>query len=457
MEREVNLVDTQDKIKNGLDSHDFKLVRTLVRSLNNADLSEILDEIDIEKAIVFFRLLPKPNRPEIFSYLSFDRQNDLLDHLPDIVCVSLLNEMEPVDRTKLLEELPEEISSILIQKLSPEERKIAWQLLSYPDDSVGRIMSPEFVALKSGFNVREALDYIKWNSSRIPEQLLHHIFVIDDENKFLGAISLAALVVADPSSLPIEEIMDTTVTPIEVTDDESLAVDFFRKYDKPYIPVIDDKNVLVGIVEVDDVFDVAEEEATEDIQQFGGSDALEDSYFQTPIHTLVRKRAGWLAILFVGMMFTTNALEHYDAFIKTMSFLVIFMPLIVSSGGNSGSQAASLIIRGFAVKEVMLSDWWRVFSREIVIGIGLGLILGAMGFLRVVIGGHEHLIGITVALALIGVVSFGTIVGSMLPFALKAIKLDPAVSSSPVIASVVDIVGIVIFFNIGIYVLGHWG
>ena len=436
-------------IKDLLAQNDLKGIRAAFKDMETADISEIYEDLDIRHCIVLFRLIPKERRAEVFSHIHFELQEELLSHLPDVVGITILNEMDPVDRTRLLEELPQEISTRFILKLNPEERKMAWQLLSYPEDSIGRIMTPEFASVHSGITVRDALADIRWNSTRIPEPLLHNIFVIGGEGELLGHVSLASLVIADPASIPVDELMDRTIDTLSVYEGESSAVDYFRKYDRPYIPVVDEDGKLVGLVEADDIFDVAEEEATEDIQAFGGSASLEDSYFQTSLFVLFQKRSGWLAFIFIMMMFSANVLEHYEAFIQTMSFLIIFLPLIISQGGNSGSQAASLIIRGMAVRELELNDWWKVLKREAVLGFCLGIVLGTLGYLRATVFSHldfEH--GMIISLSLVGVVAFGNIAGSMLPFLLKACRLDPAVSSSPVIAALMDLVGITLLFNI---------
>ena len=451
------VVTDKEDIRRSLDARDFKRIRQLFRDMNVADIAETLGELEIVDVIVLFRLIQKSQRAEVFSYLRFELQEEMLDRLPDVVVVSLINEMDPVDRTQLLEELPPEISGRIILKLSPEERKIAWKLLSYPEGSVGRLMSPEFVALKHDMTCDQALAHIRWNAVRYPELILHHVFAIDNEGHLQGRLSLASLVIADPSTQPVSEIMDSTVQPLSVNASESEAVDFFRKYDVPFIPVVDENHILVGIVEADSIFDVAEEEATEDIQQFGGSSTLENSYFDTSFWTLLRKRAGWLTVLFTGSMFTANALEHFNDTIRMMSYLVFFLPLVISSGGNSGSQSASLIIRGLAVKEVGLRDWHKVLRRELAISLWLGLILGSLGFARAVVGGQGHITGMIIFSSLVFVVVFGATLGSMLPFLLKMLRLDPAVSSSPVIASVSDLTGIFFFFNIAIMVLKMFG
>ena len=439
-----------EELLQALVHHDFKKIRTHFKSMESADISELLEQVDIVQSIVFFRLVPKKSRSDVFSFLTSERQMEMIERLPDQVVISLLNDLDAVDRTKLLEELPSELSGKLLQMLSPEERAIATKLLSYPEDSVGRMMNPEFVCLRSSLTVAQALDEIRWNGSQYSENLLSKIFVVDEEGQYLGFLHLAALILTDPPSKAVEEVTIRNYSSLSVLDSETDAVDFFRKYDEPYIPVLGEDGQLLGTVEPDDIFDVAEEEATEDIQQFGGQDALEDSYFQTSMRELIQKRAGWLAVLFVGMMFTANAMEHYDWTIAKYQYLMFFVPMIMSSGGNSGSQAASLMIRGLAVKEVAPRDWFKVFSREVWIGLALGLILGILGYIRVMIGGKDYMVGAIVSLSIVSVVLFGALIGSMLPFLLKLIRLDPAVSSSPVIASLVDIIAIVTYFQIAI-------
>jgi magnesium transporter len=251
--------------------------------------------------------------------------------------------------------------------------------------------------------------------------------------------------------------MDSATVALAVIDDKGTAVDFFRKYDKAFSPVVDSEGILVGVLTADDVFDIAEDEATEDIQQFGGTAILEDSYFETPGWVLLRKRAGWLCALFVSELFTGTALRHYDETIAEMRYLVYFVPLVISSGGNSGSQASSLVIRGLAVREMEISDWWRVLAREIMMGLGLGLILGTIGFLRAWTWEHNLLVAMIVGSSLVGVVLFGSVVGAVMPFWIKRMKFDPAVSSSPFIASLVDVAGIVIYFNAALWMVRSLG
>ena len=443
---------TAEALREHLGSRDLKRLKPLLRYSEAADIAESFEELELTNSVSAFRLVPRSRRPEVFAHLTPQRQEELLEELPDTVVASVLNEMEPDDRTKLLEDLDLEIQNKIIQSLSPEERKVARELLAYPEDSVGRLMTPEFVSLRSEMPCYQALETLRW-SQKLDEELLSYLFAADPEGRYVGDVSLAALVQADPPTKKVREIISAKQVFLRVDDEQSSAVDFFRKYDRPYFAVVDEQDVLVGLVTADDVFDVAEEEATEDIHQFGGQATLEGTYFQTSLMTLFRKRAGWLATLFLGGIITSTALKHYKYITVSMTWLVFFLPLIISSGGNTGSQSASLVIRGLAVREMSGRDWYKVLGREILVCIGLGIALGCMGFGLAISWNLSQSVGLVVAGALLGVVIFGGVTGAMLPFMFDKLKLDPAVSSSPLLASLVDIVGVLIFYNLAIYLL----
>jgi magnesium transporter len=437
-------------------SKNYKALRPILKLAEPADIGEHLAILAIAELIIIFRLIPRSRRAQVFAYVPFERQEELLEDLPEAVVSTLLNDMEPDDRTRLLEDLPFEIRSKILLKLSPEERSMAWKLLSYDQDSVGRLMNPELIAVSGELKVLDALEFIRW-SVRAPEELHSFIFVIDPDGRYKGEVSLASLILADPPTKTLVEVMDSGTVTLTVSDDKGMAVDFFRKYDKAFSPVVDAEGILVGVLSADDVFDIAEDEATDDIQQFGGTAVLEDSYFETPGFVLLRKRAGWLCALFISELFTGTALRHYDETIAEMRYLVYFVPLVISSGGNSGSQASSLVIRGLAVREMKISDWRRVFGREVRMGLGLGLILGSIGFLRAWTWEHNLLISMIVGSSLVGVVLFGSVVGAVMPFLIKRLKFDPAVSSSPFIASLVDVAGIVLYFNVALWMVRSIG
>jgi magnesium transporter len=447
----------QPLIQNLLEQKQFKKLRDDFKHKDVADIAQDLESVSLPEGIVLLRLVARARRAEVFSYLAFDRQEYLLEELPDIVVTSVVNAMEVVNRTMLLEALDSDIASRIILKLDAHERQIAWQLLSYPEESVGRIMSPQFIAVNGDMTVSRAIDHLRWNAARYPEEMLSHLFVVDEQSRYIGNISLASMFVADPSTQPVRNVIEPAGDTLSPYADREAAVDSFRKYDQTFIPVVDEQQILIGAVHAENIFDVAEEEASEDIQQFGGIEALEDSYFQTDLVTLIRKRGVWLALLFLGGTLTGEALKSYEGTLDAMKYLVLFLPLIVSSGGNSGSQAASLVIRAIAVREMELTDWSKVLRREISVGLALGVTLGLLGYGWTMLWGMAWPVNLIVFFSLISVVLFGAVVGSMLPFFLKRVGFDPAVCSSPLIASVSDVAGILIFINIAIYLNGLVG
>jgi magnesium transporter len=447
---------TQQIVEDLLENHSFKELRGLLKEKEVADLADIFSNLDIAECIAALRLISRERRPSLFSDLEFDRQQELIEELPDVMSSSLLNEMEPDNRTKLLESLPQDICDVLLLKLSPQEREIASQLLSYPEDSVGRLMTSDFLTLNENMDVSSALKQIQW-SRALPEEFLHYLFVTGADGKLIGEASLASLVVCDPPSALIRDMMKKTHVSLSPFDPQQRAVELFRKYDHLYIPVIDQNKKIIGIVTADDVFEVAEEEATEDIHQFGGHGALEEGYFQTPMFTMFRKRAGALAVLFVSGFLTSEALRVYHDTLSQWGFLTFFIPLIIASGGNSGTQAASLIIRGIAINEFSLKDSWRVLLKEIPVGILLGLILAALWCVRAYFMNLSGPVTLTVSLSIILIVLFGVIAGSMLPFFFRAVRLDPAVVSSPFISTLVDVTGILIFLNLAIVIFNYFG
>lgn len=430
----------------------FKKLRQIFKEIEVADLSEILAQLDIVSCIVLYRLIPKDRRAEVFSYLPFELQAKLLDQLPDLVSASLLNQMETVDRTHLLQNLPFEIREKLILKLHPEEMQITWQMLSYKASSVGRLMNPEFFSIPSGMTVHDALAAIRWSGGRVPENLLNQIFVVDPQGKLLGHVNLSSLVLADPASILVDELMDKQIVRLLVTDDRRKAVDVFRKYDRPYIPVLNNEGGMIGLIEAEDVFDVAEEEATLDIQAFGGQSSLQEAYFQTSLWQLIRKRGSWLAAVFILSMLSSVILKNMFSDRTGFGLMLLFLPMVLSAGGMAGSQAAAMTMRGLAVREILGSDFGRLLGREILIGLVLGLMLGLIGF-----GFAHYAEGLDrpyamILAALVGVtVIVGILLGAFLPFVMRRFRWDPAIASAPVIATVVDILGLLLLMCLTLY------
>jgi magnesium transporter len=423
----------------------FKKLRQIFKEIEVADLSEILAQLDIVSCIVLYRLIPKDRRAEVFSYLPFELQARLLDQLPDLVSASLLNQMETVDRTHLLQNLPFEIREKLILKLHPEEMQITWQMLSYKPSSVGRLMNPEFFSIPSGMSVRDALAAIRWSGSRVPENLLNQIFVVDSQGKLLGHVNLSSLVLADPATILVDELMDRQLVTLLVTDDRLKAVDVFRKYDRPYIPVLSTEGGMIGLVEAEDVFDVAEEEATVDIQAFGGQHSLHVAYFQTSIGELLLKRGSWLLAVFVLSMLSSLILKSIFSDRTGFALMLLSLPMVLSAGGMAGSQTAAVTMRGMGVREILESDFLRLMGRELLIGTILGVMLGLVGFgFAHYVEGLDLSFAIMLTALLLATVIIGIFLGALLPFVMRRLRWDPVIASAPVIATVVDILGLLL-------------
>lgn len=428
--------------------------------LDASDIAGLLESLAREDVLVIFDLLRNQAAAAVFKHLPHELQVAVVESLaPDAGRLAdFLNELSPDDRTAFLAELPDDQAQRWLAALDPKERRNALRLLGYPEDSVGRLATTDYIALRPDWNVEQALRQIRRFGR--DSETINVIYIVDEDWRLLDDIRIRELILADPQA-SIQSLMDYRFVALIDRDDQESAVAAFGEHDRTVLPVIDAAGVLVGIVTVDDVLDVAEEEATEDIQKLGGLEALDSPYLETPLLTLVRKRAGWLAILFVGEMFTATAMGFFESEIARAVVLALFVPLVISSGGNSGSQAASLVIRALAVGEVGLRDWWRVMRREVWSGLALGSILGALGFLRVTVwagafnlyGEHWLLLGLTIGLALVGVVLWGTVAGSMLPFVLKRLGADPATSSAPFVATLVDVTGLVIYFSVAVAVL----
>lgn len=448
----------QPEIQSLIEERQLGVLKEILLDWTPADIAELLVEIPEKDRVIIFRLLSKELAADTFEYMDFDSQMELLKLMGKEESAEILNEMDPDDRTALFEELPASAAKQLIQLLSPDERKVAVTLLGYPENSVGRLMTPDYIAIKPTYTIQESLDYIRKFGKN--KETLNIVYVIDEKGKLIDDVKIKDFLLA-PLDQFVADLMDENFVALHVFDDQETAVEAFKKYDRVALPVVDRAGMLIGIVTVDDVFDIAEEEATEDIQKLAAVQALEESYSTISLFEMIKKRGSWLAILFIGEMFTATAMAFFEDEISKAIILTLFIPLIISSGGNSGSQAATLVIRALSLGEVTLKDWFIVFRRELLTGLFLGLTLALIGFLRITIwevssnvyGEHWILIGATVSISLIGVVIWGTISGSMLPFILKRLGLDPATSSAPLVATMVDVIGVVIYFTVALLIL----
>jgi magnesium transporter len=441
------------EIKSLIQEKNYTVLKEVLQEWPPADIAELIVDLDEKERVLIFRLLNRELAADVFEYLDLDTQMEILKSMGKEETAAILNEMDPDDRTALFEEIPAHAVQQLLSLLSTEERKIATTLLGYPENSIGRLMTPDYLAVKAEWTMKDVLDYIrKFGKSK---ETLNVIFVVDEKGKLLGQVDIRDILLANPEQ-KISEVYDENITPLNVFDDQETAVQVLQKYDAVALPVVDNNGILLGIVTVDDIMDVAEEEATEDIQKQAAVQVLEEPYSEVPVFTMIKKRAGWLSMLFIGEMFTASAMAIFEEEIARAVVLALFVPLIISSGGNSGSQAATLIVRAMALGEVTLKDWFRIMRRELMIGLSLGAILGIIGFLRITIwqmvshiyGEHWLLVAATVFLSLIGVVMWGTLIGSMLPFILRRLGFDPASSSAPFVATLVDVTGLIIYFTI---------
>ncbi len=449
----------EPEIRSLIDARNFTALREIFSEFPPADVAEVILDMPEDEQVIIFRVLPAALAADVFEYIGIEEQQNLLRAMAHEQVVAILNEMSPDDRTALLEELPSAAARQLIRLLTPEERHVATALLGYPEDSVGRLMTPDFIAVKEDWTVQHVLDYVREYGH--DSETLNVIYVVDGHGKLIDDLRIREILVR-PLTTKVSEIRNDAFAALNVNDSQEAALNIFRKYDRVALPVVDSNGVLVGIVTSDDMLDVAEAEATEDIQKLGGLEALDEPYTTIPFLRMVKKRATWLVILFLGEMLTATAMQGYNSEIERAAILAMFLPLIISSGGNSGSQATTLVIRAMALGELRLGDWFRVVRKELLSGLSLGLILGVIGFFRISLwqylhifdyGKYHWLVALTVGVALVGVVLWGTLSGALLPFLLRRCGLDPAASSAPFVATLVDVTGLVIYFNVALFVL----
>jgi len=450
--------DIHSDIEQAIRARDFIHLRDSLKNWTPSDVESLIEGLAVEDQVVVFRLLPRKLAAAVFEYLPLDAKDQLLKAMAQEEVAAILNDMSPDDRTELLEELPASATKQMLALLTPKERQVAVSLLGYPEGSIGRLMTPDYVRVRQGWTVEQVLDHIRRHGH--DSETLNVIYVIDDSGVLIDDIRIRNILLAPPSTR-VSDIMDNRFVALKATDDQEAAIAVFKREDRYVLPVTDTTGILIGIVTLDDVLDVAEEEATEDIQKIGGMEALDEPYMEIALTRMVKKRAGWLVILFLGEMLTATAMSFFEEEIQRAVVLALFIPLIISSGGNSGSQAATLVIRALALGEVGLRDWWRVMRRELLSGLLLGSILGSIGFLRITVwsafsgiyGEHWLLVAITVGFALVGIVLWGTLAGSMLPFLLRRMGFDPATSSAPFVATLVDVTGLVIYFTVAAVIL----
>lgn len=447
---------TRSLIKNG----DKKKLKIYLDNLDISAIEDLIDELP-DFAPLIIDTMSSNRAVNVFRILDIPTQERVIKKIPKLKLKELLSILPPDDQTALLGELKDEnLVQELMALLSPEDKLEVATLLSYPEDSVGRLMTPDYLAINKSFTVQQTLNKIRENGRN--SETIDVIYVLDDQGVLLDDLRIRDLLIVDPHT-QISDIMDNRLIALHAEDPQEEAIKIFKMNNRVALPVVDSNTVLLGIVTIDDVLWVANEEFSEDMQRFGGNGTLDEPYLDMPIYKLVWKRAGWLIVLFIGELLTASVMQYYEDQLAKVIVLAMFLPLMISSGGNSGSQASTLIIQAMAVGDVRLSHWWKVFRREILSGLSLGVILGCIGFFRIYVwhfifpnlyGDQWILVATTVSLSLVGIVLWGSLIGSMLPFLLKRLGADPATSSAPFVATIVDVTGLMIYLSIAGIVFG---
>lgn len=429
--------------------------------MHPADLADVAEALPRERVADLLSALSSDRAADVLEYLNEDLRSEVLEAMTTRQAAELVTQMTPDDRADVLDEMEEERADEILSEIPKQAREETERLLAYEPDTAGGLMTTEFVSVAEDTPVEEALSGVRRIARAGRREAMYAIYATDPEGRVKGVMSLHELLAAPEGALVREVAWEEVVTVPPTADREEVA-QLTQNYDLVVLPVVDSDHRILGVVTVDDVIDALVEEHTEDVQRFGGMEALDEPYMQIGFWRMIRKRGGWLCALFLSEMLTATAMQHFQLELEKAIMLTLFIPLIMSSGGNSGSQATSLIIRAMALDEVRLRDWWRIASRELPAGLVLGMGLGVIGFIRIVMwqklgifNYHEHymLLATTVAVALTGVVTFGSLAGSMLPFVLRRAGFDPASASAPFVATLVDVTGLSIYFYVALFFL----
>jgi len=430
--------------------------------LHPADLADVAEAMPFEQIPVFLAALPQDRAAAVLEYLDEELRAEVLEAMSPETAAALVSAMTPDERADVLEELDEEHAEEIVEEMPERERRETEALRQFDPDTAGGLMTTEFVSEAAGTTVEETLRRVRVIARSGKREAIYSIYTTDENGRLAGVLSLRELLAA-PEGSRLSDVAWTEVQSVSPSADREEVARVISNYDLVVVPVVSESGHVMGVITVDDVIDAIQEEQTEDVQKFGGMEALDEPYMQISFLRMLKKRGGWLSVLLVSEMFTTFAMQHYEGELQKVAALMIFVPLVMSAGGNSGSQATSLITRAMALREISLRDWWRVALRELPTGLALGALLGVIGMLRIAIwqrlgivsyNPHWELIAATIGLSLIGIVTFGSIAGSMLPFILRRVGFDPASASAPLVATLVDVGGLVIYFTVAILILG---
>ena len=438
------------------------LLAAETEEMHPADLADVAEAMPFEQIPRFLAALPTDRAAAVLEYIDEEVRATLLEAMSPEQAAALVSAMTPDERADVLEELDEEHAEDIVDEMPAEARRVTEQLRRYEPDTAGGLMTTDFVSEFASTSVEEALRKVRVIARSSRREAMHAIYTTDAEGRLVGVLSLRELLAA-PEGTPLADVAWSEVQSVSPFADREEVTRVISNYDLVVVPVVSESRHVIGVITVDDVIDAIQEEQTEDVQKLGGMQALDEPYMQIGFRQMLKKRAGWLSILLVSEMFTASAMQYFDDELRQVAALILFVPLVMSAGGNSGSQATSLIMRAMALREISLRDWWRVALRELPTGLALGTILGVIGFIRISIwqktglfnyDPYWELIALTIGLSLVGIVTFGSLAGSMLPFILRRLGFDPASASAPFVATLVDVTGLVIYFSVALLVLG---
>ena len=448
-----------DEIKSSVETHDNQRIQSLLHDLFPADIGETLNRLNVEEAQYVYELLDEETSSAVLIELKEELREEILASFSAKEIAEEIDNLDSDDAADVINELPEDRQNEVLSHIEDIDQAgdIA-DLLSFEEDTAGSLMATELVQVKHNDTVTACIDEIREQAENV--DVMYAVYVVDEKERLVGMLSLKKLVIARPDTR-IEDIYDKDVIQVTTSTHTAEVADIMQKYDLVVLPVVDNLGRLVGRITIDDVVDVIRDEETDEAHKMAGIETFDEPYMNMPFFKMIKKRAGWLIILFVGESLTATAMGFFEGQLAKAVILALFVPLIISSGGNTGSQASTLIIRAMALGEITFRDWWRIFKKELAIGLTLGILLGVVGFLRVAIwssfttiyGPHWMAIGLTVGLTLIGVVLWGNLAGSLLPVLLKRVKLDPAVCSAPFVATLVDVTGLIIYFTAASFIL----
>lgn len=439
-------------IMNLVRENKYAEVKTYLMQMNVVDIAQFLEDLEVDQMLVLFRLLPKEIAADVFAYMSYEQQEYIIEAITDSEISSIVNDLFLDDTVDLLEEMPSNIVKKILKNTNKETRESINQLLKYPENSAGSLMTIEYVDLKKEMSVAQAIGHIK--KTGLDKETINTCYVIDENRKLEGIVSLRKLILHE-SEVLIKDMMNTKIIAIDTGMDQEEIADLFKKYDLLAMPVVDKENRLVGIITIDDIVDIIEQENTEDMQKMAAMQPSEEEYLKTNVFTLAKHRVIWLLVLMISATFTGNIIKQFEEVIQSVVVLAAFIPMLMDTGGNAGSQSATLVIRGIALNEIELGDIFKVLWKEFRVSVIVGLILSVVNFLRIYFFEKTDLkISITVCVSLFLTVVLAKIVGGVLPIIAKRLKLDPAIMASPLITTIVDAVALFTYFTMASWMLG---